>query len=96
MTKISRTQDELRGHLAEQIIFLINSSKSFNDGFLCEAKRVATVIRVLLYDNPNPKSDSRSLLRQLRELDFAKLAEASNQVKLLLKNAICCSLFIYL
>lgn len=63
MTKISQTQDELLGHLAEQIIFLINSSKSFDDGFLCEAKRIATVIRVLLYDNP--KSDSRSLLKQL-------------------------------
>ena len=78
MTKISQTQDELLGHLAEQIIFLINSSKSFDNGFECEAKRIATTIRVLLYDNPNPKSDSRSLLKQLDKKNIGFYDTASD------------------
>ena len=78
MAKIAQTQDELLGHLAEQIKFLTNSSKSFDNGFLCEAKRIATVIRVLLYDNPNPKSDSISLLTQLDKKNIGFYDTASD------------------
>ncbi len=78
MTRIAQTQDELLGHLAEQIIFLTNSSKSFDDGFLYEAKRIATTIRVLLYDNPNPKSDSISLLTQLDKKNIGFYDTASD------------------
>ena len=73
-----QTQDELLDHLAEQIIFLINSSKSFDNGFECEVKRIATTMRVLLYDNPNPKSDSRSLLKQLDKKNIGFYDTASD------------------
>ena len=76
LTKISQTQNELLGHLAEQIIFLINSSNSFDDGFQCEAKRVATTIRVLLHDNP---PHSVSLLTQLNK----KILDSMTQLVIL-------------
>ena len=75
LAKISQTQDELLGHLEEQIIFLINSSKSFDDGFQCEAKRVATTIRVLLHDNP---PHSVSLLTQLNKKNIRFYDTASD------------------
>jgi len=78
MTRIAQTQDELLGHLVEQIIFLTNSSKSFDDTFTCEAKRIATTIRVLLYDNPTPKSNSISLLTQLDKKNIGFYDTASD------------------
>ncbi len=85
MTKISQTEDELLGHLAEQIIFLINSSKSFDNGFECEAKRIATTIRVLLYDNPNPQSESHSLLKQLGKKNI-NFYDTANDIDLNLRG----------
>ena len=60
-TTIPQTKEELLGYLKEQIRFLIDSSSSYDSGFQGEAKRLATVIRVLLHDTPR----STSLLTQL-------------------------------
>jgi hypothetical protein len=51
----------LESHLREQHQFLVRSSAAFDQGFEAEAKRLATVIRVLLHDT----SSSTSLLSQL-------------------------------
>lgn len=59
--KITQSRSELIQHLKEQIHFLESSSKSYDDGFEAEARRLATVIRVLVHDTPN----SKSLLEQL-------------------------------
>jgi len=61
MTKYSQTKDELLVHLKEQTAFLKLSATSYDNGFEGEAKRLATVIRVLLHDTSN----STSLLTQL-------------------------------
>lgn len=57
----SQTQVDLERHLGEQHQFLVRSSAAFDEGFESEAKRLATVIRVLLHDT----SSSKSLLSQL-------------------------------
>lgn len=58
--------DELKSHLKEQIQFLIKSSDAYDEGFKNEAKRLATIIRVLLHDT----SHSVSLLNQLGKKDI--------------------------
>jgi len=59
--KIIQTTEELQSHLNEQLEFLKTSAESYDDGFIGEAKRMATTIRVLLHDT----SASLSLLGQL-------------------------------
>lgn len=54
-------KDRLETYLTEQLDFLELSCKSFDEGYLHEAKRLATTLRVLLHDT----TQSRSLLRQL-------------------------------
>lgn len=61
-----QTNKELKTHLKEQIEFLKRSSKSYDDGFKSEAKRLAVIIRVLLHDTGN----STSLLQQLDKKDI--------------------------
>src|ERR1700730_8897144 len=56
-----QTQVDLERHLREQHQFLLRSAAAFDQGFEAEAKRLATVIRVLLHDT----ASSRSLLSQL-------------------------------
>ncbi|MEW6655206.1 MAG: hypothetical protein AB1394_17290, partial [Bacteroidota bacterium] len=51
-----QTEEDLKKHLEEQIEFLKISSKSYDDGFKSEAKRLAVVIRVLLHDTGNSTS----------------------------------------
>ncbi|GEA16290.1 hypothetical protein E308F_25340 [Moorella sp. E308F] len=58
---VSQTLDDLYAHLKDQIIFLQNSCKSYDEGFKGEAKRLAVVIRVLVHDT----NRSKSLLTQL-------------------------------
>ncbi|MFV7442382.1 hypothetical protein ACNPMZ_00865 [Acinetobacter pittii] len=53
---MNQTKDELIEHLQEHIAFLTASSISFDSGFLAEAKRMATSIRVLLHDTASSKS----------------------------------------
>lgn len=62
MSKIQQTKTELLSHLGDSIGFLRASSASFDAGFLGEAKRLATTIRVLVHDTHN----SKSLLGQLK------------------------------
>lgn len=50
MNKVSQSSDELKAHLADCIGFLNASCTSFDAGFLGEAKRLATTIRVLVHD----------------------------------------------
>lgn len=46
----------LAEHLREQLEFLKASAKSYDDGFEGEAKRLATVIRILVHDTRSSKS----------------------------------------
>lgn len=61
-----QTEEDLKNHLKEQIEFLERSSKSYDDGFKSEAKRLAVVLRVLLHDTGN----STSLLELLNKKDM--------------------------
>lgn len=61
MTKVKQTEDELLGHLQDQIRFLMSSAESYDNGSIGEAKRLALVVRVLTHDT----SSSTSLLTQL-------------------------------
>jgi len=54
------TQDLLK-HLNDSLYFLEASSQAFDEGYLSEAKRLATTIRVLLHDTRT----SHSILGQL-------------------------------
>lgn len=56
MSKVLQTSDELKAHLRDSVGFLNASCASFDSGFLGEAKRLATTIRVLLHDTQNSKS----------------------------------------
>lgn len=60
--KTPQSRDELVVHLREQVRFLDNSARSYDEGFEGEAKRLAVVLRVLCHDTSN----SRSLLKQLK------------------------------
>jgi hypothetical protein len=52
---------DLRAHLLRQLGFLWRSCRSYDEGHLEEALRIATVIRVLIHDTPA----STSLLKHL-------------------------------
>lgn len=81
-----QSYDELALHLKEQIRFLINSSKSFDEGFEGEGKRLAVAIRVLVHDT----SKSRSLLGLLKKKDmqFYDTATDFNPWNLLSSNCL--------
>jgi hypothetical protein len=59
------TQTDFEFHLNEQLQCLINAVTLFDTGYLCEAKKMATIIRVLLHDTSN----STSLLTHLGKKD---------------------------
>ncbi|TXD50455.1 SEC-C metal-binding domain-containing protein [Polaribacter sp. IC063] len=61
MRKIKLKHEDLEEHLKEQIDFLNTSCILYDDGKYSEAKRIATIIRVLFHDTRN----SKSLLGQL-------------------------------
>lgn len=56
MAKVEQTSNELMMHLRDHIGFLEASNASFDAGFLGEAKRLATTIRVLVHDTRNSDS----------------------------------------
>ena len=64
MTKITLTYEELESHLDEQITLLINSCNSFDSGISAEAKRIATIVRILYHNT----KQSKSLLSQLNRV----------------------------
>lgn len=65
MAKTPVTPQELEEHLSEQLQFLQASCDAFDNGFDAEAKRIATVIRILVHDT----QASHSLLGQLGKKD---------------------------
>lgn len=77
---MKRTRDELLGSFREQVRFLENSCKAFDEGDESEALRIAAVLRILLHDTPK----SASLLKQLGLKDtmqFIDSAEPFDPVK---------------
>ena len=60
--QLELSKQDLESHLREQIEFLKRSTKSYDEGFESEGKRIAVVLRVLLHDT----NQSLSLLNQLR------------------------------
>lgn len=62
----SLTDQDYRAHLDEQLAFLRASAAAFDDGFEAEAKRLATQIRILVYDAAGGRRNrSVSLLSHL-------------------------------
>lgn len=68
-----RSEAELLSHLKEQLAFLRASAASFDSGFEGEAKRLATVIRVLVHDTVR----SRALLSQLGLLGVVRFVDTA-------------------
>jgi hypothetical protein len=61
IARVKQSKEDLLDHLRDQLQFLDASCKSFDAGFEGEAKRVATVLRVLIFDS----NKQHSLLGQL-------------------------------
>lgn len=69
-------EKDYRTHLKEQISFLQSSAKHYDLGKEIEAKRMAVVLRVLVYGD-NEKSQSQPLLGQMqlkKKMDFLSTA----------------------
>lgn len=62
--RVKRSATQLAEDLQRQIRFLRNSARLFDDGEIDEACRIATAIRVLVYD----KGKSKSLLFKLMDI----------------------------
>lgn len=62
-----QTEEDFKKHLGEQIGFLSRSASAYDEGYESEAKRMAIVLRVLLYDNGNR---SVSLLTHLNKKEI--------------------------
>jgi len=71
--RIKRAPEELRDQLREQYGFLQRSAAAYDSGFEGEAMRLATTLRVLLYDG----GSSRSLLRQLQVKDRLRFQDTA-------------------
>lgn len=73
MGKVERTPDEIMDALRVQIRFLVASCKAFDAGETMEALRIATSLRVLLYQTSNSHSllGQAGLLEKLYVLDSA-------------------------
>jgi hypothetical protein len=76
ITKISKTDEDFYKHLKQQIRYLKNSCELYDNGDKEEAYRLATTIRVLVYDNP--KGGSISLLTHLGKKDISFYDSAYN------------------
>jgi hypothetical protein len=61
--KVPRPNEELIESLTEQIQFLVNDSKRYDEGDYFYAKRIALSLRVLLHDSMT----SHSILQQINE-----------------------------
>lgn len=64
--KVTRTEEDLKLQLKEQIQFLLTSAKAYDEGRISEAKRLAVALRVLLHDTEK----STSLLKLLKKKDI--------------------------
>ena len=63
-TKIRHVKVDFNAHLFRQLGFLWRSCAAYDQGYVDEAVRIATVIRVLIHDTPQ----STSLLKNLNAL----------------------------
>lgn len=71
MGRIARTIDDLNNELVTQLDFLLKSCYAFDEGDYIEAKRISSILRILLKD----KGSSISLLGQLnRKVEFYSYA----------------------
>lgn len=68
MTQVAQSKEELWLYLQENLDFLRRSAQAFDNGAWAEAKRLAVIVRLLLHDNEKSRSQSRSLLSQLKLL----------------------------
>lgn len=75
------TPEELQAHLGEQMEFIKASSRSFDEGFLGEGKRLAATIRVLVHDTAQSKS-LLGLLNVKQSLLFMDTAPRLNRANL--------------
>jgi len=73
-----QTEEEFKSHFKEQIEFLIRSASAYDEGFESEAKRMANVLRVLLYDTNGPMTSL--LLSHLGKKDMKFYDTASDLV----------------
>lgn len=80
--KVRQTADDFKSHLENQIHFLESSSQSYDNGYINEAKRLAVVIRVLLYDNI-PRSTSLLTLLEKKDILFYDTSSDYNPNNLL-------------
>lgn len=80
MTKYKLTTSELEEHLNEQLGDLQRSAHAFDQGYRSEAKRMATILRILLHTRRSP-----SLLKQLGrdKIDFVDTNTPFNAANLL-------------
>lgn len=69
---------KLLEHFKKQIKFLKNSCKLYDDGDLDEAIRIATILRVLMYDT----GSSTSLLKQMGIKDSYKILTQSSSLNI--------------
>jgi len=75
ISEIPQSQEDLQQHFRDSLRFLEDSSKSYDDGFEGESKRLAATIRTLVHDT----SRSKSLLTHLgtKEVLFIDSAYAN-------------------
>lgn len=66
MSRIKRSKEDLETQIKEQISFLITSCRLYDEGQHSEAKRLATILRILFHET----NKSRSLLGQLHLRDI--------------------------
>jgi len=81
MSRIPRPLDEYGQHVLEQLDFLRNSARRYDEGVVAEAKRLATQIRVLVHDSDRSCKSllgQMGLKEQLRFLDTAQPYDSSN------------------
>jgi hypothetical protein len=76
-----QTSEELHQQLVEQLQLLSNSAEAYDRGEHFEAKRIATTLRILLYD----QGQSHSLLGQLNLLKN-KFYDTASQSEMLLAS----------
>lgn len=74
--KLRRTKDQLTQHLVDQLIFLGNSARLFDEGCWREAVRMAVQLRILFYD----KKKSKSLVTQLDLKEFSMKSAIPGEV----------------
>lgn len=74
MARKTREKEDIERQLVEQISFLVASSRSYDQGHHAEAKRIATILRILFHETRK----CRSLLGQLRLRDISWLDNSSD------------------